>query len=453
MQSELNKKIKRRNFIKKSSAGLISAGILNSKKSFGLEEDNAKVESPRIKEYRTLGRTGFKVSDIGFGSSYGPDEDIVKALIRAGVNYIDTSESYRNGKTEVVIGNAIKEFDRKSLFITTKMADVFKPFESKEEVLKLARGSLNRLKTDYIDCYMIHAAQDTEIIKNKYFHEAMKQLKSEGRVRFCGVSCHGGIPTNESSKNEYFLWKMDDILLTAVEDGRFDVLLMVYNSQRQDMGNRILKACREKNIGTTIMKTSYSIQYTFFKNYTENSAKKGVTIPEIQKKWLLQVEEELSEQAEFFNKKYNITNSDEIRAATIRFALGNPDANCVLVSMTSFEDIDKYLKLSGNPLSSSEHKMLKDYEQVFGRFYCRHACGECEQYCPHHVPVNTIMRYEQYFHAQNQHEYATEKYASLPGNNADMCLNCEGYCEKACPYNVPIQSLLNIAHKELTYLA
>ena len=83
MPSELNN-IKRRNFIKKSSAGLISAGILNSKKSFGLEEDNDKVESPRIKEYRTLGRTGFKVSDIGLGSVATRDEEIVKALIRTG---------------------------------------------------------------------------------------------------------------------------------------------------------------------------------------------------------------------------------------------------------------------------------------------------------------------------------------------------------------------------------
>ncbi|MFC1651272.1 hypothetical protein ACFL2X_06845, partial [Candidatus Latescibacterota bacterium] len=128
-------------------------------------------------------------------------------------------------------------------------------------------------------------------------------------------------------------------------------------------------------------------------------------------------------------------------------------ANCTLYGFTSFDEIDTIVKLSGKPLSSSEHKILKDYEQVFGRFYCRHACGECEQYCPHHVPVNTIMRYNQYYHAQNQHEYATGKYASLPGNNADMCKDCVGYCEKACPYNVPIQSMLNIAHRDLKALA
>ena len=150
---------------------------------------------------------------------------------------------------------------------------------------------------------------------------------------------------------------------------------------------------------------------------------------------------------ELFHKKYNLTSEDEIKAAEYRFVLDNPDADCLLISFGSFEDIENYVRLSGNPLSSSENKMLRDYEKSFGRLYCRHSCGECEQYCPHHVPVNTIMRYDQYFHAKNQREYATEKYASLPGNRADMCENCNGYCEKHCPYNVPVKSLLNIADK------
>ncbi|MFC1651205.1 aldo/keto reductase [Candidatus Latescibacterota bacterium] len=424
--------------------------MLSSKKSFGNVEASAEDKSPRIKKYRTLGRTGFKASDIGLGGARITDEEVVKVLIRAGVNYLDTSESYRNGNSEVMIGNAIKEFDRKSLFITTKMADVFKPFESKEQVLNLARGSLKRLNTDYIDCYMIHAAQNSEIIKDKYFHEAMKQLKSEGRVRYCGVSCHGNSPTYIPSKNET-LKKMDEILLVAVEDNRFDVLLLAYNFQLQNMGNRVMKACKEKNIGTTIMKTATYNSYLRMKGQIEKNIKEGVETPELTKQ-VLQMYGQNLEQAELFNKKYNLTSEDEIKSATIRFALDNPDADSVLVSFSSFEDIDKYLALSGKPLSTSENKMLKDYEKLFGRFYCRHACGECEQYCPYQVPVNTIMRYNQYFHAQNQREYATEKYASLPGHNADMCENCKGYCEKACLYNVPIQSMLNIAHNELTAL-
>ena len=425
--------------------------MLNSKKALSNEKETSKNKTPKIKEYRTLGRTGFKVSDIGFGGTKINDEEVLKALIREGLNYIDTSESYRNGNGEVLIGNAIKEFDRKSLFITTKMRDVLNPFDSKEQVLKLARGSLERLNTEYIDCYMIHAAQNTEIVKDKYFHEAMNQLKSEGRVRFCGVSCHGNSPTYVPSENET-LKKMDEILLSAVEDGRFDVLLMAYNYQMQDMGNRVMKACKENNIGMTIMKTAIYNNYVRIKEQIEKDIKEGIEVTDFRKQ-VMQLWGQDVEQAEIFNKKYNLTGEDEIKSATIRFALDNPNTDSVLVSFGSFEDIDKYLALSGKPLSSSEHKMLKDYEEAFGCFYCRHACGECEKYCPHHVPVNTIMRYNQYFHAQDRREYATEQYASLPGHNAEMCEKCKGYCEKACPHNVAIQSMLNFAHKDLTTLA
>ncbi len=76
--------------------------------------------------------------------------------------------------------------------------------------------------------------------------------------------------------------------------------------------------------------------------------------------------------------------------------------------------------------------------------------GECESHCPHRVPVNTIMRYNHYFRAQGREKDALEKYANLPGPKADMCEDCSGYCEKICPYGIPIQVLLTLAHQTLT---
>ena len=66
--------------------------------------------------YRKLGRTGFKVSDISLG--YSNNSAVIKNAIEAGVNYIDTAESYKN---QPVIGSVIKDIDRKSLFITSKL--------------------------------------------------------------------------------------------------------------------------------------------------------------------------------------------------------------------------------------------------------------------------------------------------------------------------------------------
>jgi predicted aldo/keto reductase-like oxidoreductase len=60
------------------------------------------------------------------------------------------------------------------------------------------------------------------------------------------------------------------------------------------------------------------------------------------------------------------------------------------------------------------------------------------------------MRYNHYFNAQGREKYAMEQYAELGITKADLCQNCEGHCERACPYNVPIQSLLMLAHHNLT---
>jgi len=90
----------RRSFIKNATFGLIGGGYL----SRGVDPPSQVVadsETPRIKEYRTLGRTGFKVSDLGAG--HVGDEGLLHAFLDAGVNYIDTSEGYRFN--ERVLGN------------------------------------------------------------------------------------------------------------------------------------------------------------------------------------------------------------------------------------------------------------------------------------------------------------------------------------------------------------
>jgi len=123
--------INRRNFLKNSALGImgIGAGIgtgtalhVDAAKGGADQDEEKKTEPARIKSYRTLGRTGFKVSDI---SSGGPmDEGILNALLDAGVNYIDTAESYGNGKSETVTGKIVKNRDRKSIFFQRKVFSI-----------------------------------------------------------------------------------------------------------------------------------------------------------------------------------------------------------------------------------------------------------------------------------------------------------------------------------------
>jgi predicted aldo/keto reductase-like oxidoreductase len=314
---------------------------------------------------------------------------------------------------------------------------------SKEGFLKRFRKCLEELQTEYIDCMMIHSPEEINTIKTSGFHEAMKQLKSEGRLKYIGVSNHGS--------GWYLKPKvsMDKILLAAAADGRFDVMLMTYNFLQENMGAKVLEVCKEKNIGTTLMKVNPVGKYLGLKERIEKWEKEGKKIADTYKKGFLNYKEK-AEKADVFIKKYNLKDPIEIRDAAIKYVLDNPNVNSVCCSMRNFEQVDMFLKLSGTKLSDQEKVKLQAYKAGCGELYCRHACGICEPECPHNVPVNTIMRYNHYFEAQGKEKYALKKYAQLDTPKADLCKDCNGACEKACPHKVPIHAMMNMAHRKLS---
>lgn len=430
----------RRDFLKCSALGSVGAVFSSRNEKIHVEEKGIQ-DTLKIKEYRTLGRTGFKVSDISAGEHQG-DEGMLNTLLDAGVNYIDTGESYGSGRDERVIGRVIKKRDRKSVFITTKL--YLREDRKKSSIIERTRKCLERLQTDYIDCLMIHSAPNVATIKEKGFHDAMSQLRAEGRVRYIGLSNHGIYWGNREPEES-----MEKILLAAAEDGRFDVMLLVYNFLSRKQGEKILRACAEKNIGAALMKTNPVVNYQFFQDEAENLKREGKEISSYLKN-LLSSYGQLMEEAQGFIKKHNLKNNGEIRDAAVRFVLGNPHVNTACLTYNTYEDIESFLKLSGSRFSQQDRNILAAYSQDCGILYCRHACGLCESCCPHHVPVNTIMRYNHYFIAQGREKHAMSKYKSLPTPKADKCRDCEGHCEAACPYNVPIHGLLISAHHRLT---
>jgi len=425
----------RREFLRNSAFGIMGAGMA-AKAKWMYSQQKQQEQRLKIKSYRTLGRTGFKVSDIGGG--FLNDAGLISAMLDRGVNYIDTAESYG---TQKLIGSVIKDRNRKSLFITSKLE--IKEDVSRESFLKRTRKCLEELQTDDIDCMMMHLPEKIETLKTEGFHAAMNQLKTEGRVRFVGVSHHGSFWFKDPEET------MEKVLLAAADDGRFDVFLMAYNFLQMDRSERVLQVCREKNIGTTLMKTTPVVKFYGLKKYIETMQKEGKEIHELYLKGLERFKKK-AEKAEHFIKKYDLKNPDEIRDAAVRFVLSNPNVNTVCCSMKNFDDLERFVSLSGTRLSDMEKKKLAAYKKGCGELYCRHACGICEPNCPHHIPVNTIMRYNHYFEAQGREKYAMAQYAAIPGANADLCRNCSGYCEAACPYNVPIQGMLMLAHQRLS---
>ena len=434
--------INRRKFLKTSMHGALGAGIVTNTQLNNLnQEENKKI---KIKEYRTLGRTGFKVSDISYGAGFLSNANVFEVSLDMGINYIDTGEHYGNGQSERIIGQVIKNRDRKKLFITTKLNMLFGGGSKKEDILLRFNRCLERLQTNYVDCLMVHMTSTVDQVKHEGFHSAVKELKAEGKVRFIGLSNHGIEQRIYGNTKD----QMEKVLLAACEDGRFDVALFVYNFLQKEQGENIIRACKAKNMGITLMKTNPVNVYNRAKTSDDSRKERGRNISETRTKMMEDYKNWITK-AEEFKKKYGLKSENEVRDAATKFVLSNSDVHAVCPTMNTFDELETFVKLSGQKLQEADHSMLQDYESKLGQFYCRHACGICESSCPKNVPINTIMRYNHYFTAQRREKQAMGKYIKL-AKVAEHCLDCSGQCVEACPYKVPIQGLLTLAHENLS---
>ncbi len=433
----MNKQAGRRNFLKKSVLGLAGTGMVVNHGRINPKDE----EKPVIKRYRTLGRTGFRVSDFGSGSP--SSEGVLRALLDAGVNVIDTGEAYGNGNNEKLIARVLKDYDRSKIFINSKLLPEEGAFPSKEEVIKRTLASLERLETDYVDCMMIHSAESSKIMKDEAFHEGMKQMIKEGKVRSVGVSCHGNnhlVNPDES---------LDTILMAAVEDGRFDVIQLAYNFFNRDKAEKVLNACEQKNMGTQIIKSN-PIQLFMMLDERINQTRAEGKEPN---EYTLQFYEKfkaMTEEGKKFFADYGLETERELMDAAMKFVLCNDKAHTVLWAFNNFGDVEDMLSMSGEGSGQGELGMLETYNKAFGRLNCRIGCNDCEAACPNGVAVNYIMRYNYYYTRKGRQREAIEKFAALPGNKpAEACMDCPGYCESACRYGVSTRAVLAAAENNL----
>src|SRR5882724_5662591 len=147
--------------------------------------------------YRTLGRTGERVSAIGMGGFHIgqpklTDDDSVKlirAAIDGGINFMDNSWDYNQGQSEVRMGKALKDGYRQKVFLMTKIDG-----RTREEASKQINESLQRLQTDHIDLLQHHEILRFEdpdrIFEQGGAMEAVLEAKKGGKVRFIGFTGH-----------------------------------------------------------------------------------------------------------------------------------------------------------------------------------------------------------------------------------------------------------------------
>jgi len=201
-------------------------------------------------KYRTLGKTGLRVSEVGFGAwaiggnnhgnSYGPTDDNVSvaAVERAfelGCNFFDTADVYGHGHSEEILGQALKAH-RNDVFIATKVGGDFyhEPprMNFNPEYLEFAAAkSCERLQTDYIDLYQLHNPP-IEQLKNGKVFAGLEKLKGSGRIRHYGVSIHD-----------------PEEGLLSMKYGQPATIQVVFNLLRQEAKNRLFQAARAQNVG------------------------------------------------------------------------------------------------------------------------------------------------------------------------------------------------------------
>ena len=158
--------IPRRQFLKAGAAGVLGAGLAGRGRAHQAASAASAPATGKIKEYRVLGRTGFKVSDVGFGGADLQEPELFQAAVDAGINYFDVAEHYGRGAAERAIGDVLKRgsVDRKSIFITTKL-NISRGEQTKETIKDRALKCLERLGTGYVDCLQVHTAPTLEQVK------------------------------------------------------------------------------------------------------------------------------------------------------------------------------------------------------------------------------------------------------------------------------------------------
>lgn len=158
----------------------------------------------QLTNYRTLGRSGLKVSPLclgtmtfgeewGWGSSESTANEVFSSYVNAGGNFIDTADGYTNGKSEELVGKFTKEKNlRDQLVLATKFtfsAQAGNPNaggNGRKNIYRALEGSLKRLQTDYIDLYWLHAWDRATPVEEVL--QTLNDLVKEGKIRYFGLS-------------------------------------------------------------------------------------------------------------------------------------------------------------------------------------------------------------------------------------------------------------------------
>ena len=392
MEPADGKTMNRRTFIKTGVLGTATALIAAPALADTLQQ-LAESEAPSFPKpvYRTLGRTGLKITVVSFGAMLTPEPEVIRAAIDQGVNYIDTARKYMGGRNEEIVGKAVQGM-RDKLYIATKTSPESR---TKAEIIRDVETSLKTLGTDHIDVIQLHNLTGKERIFVAETREALTLLKKQGKVRFCGVTTH---------KNEA------EVLGALVDDPDrfFDTCLVKYNYKSDPAVSAAIERAASAGIGIIAMKTLIG--------------------------------------------GYDTTGLGKISShqAALKWALQNPRVTAAIPGMKDMAQLREDLAVMGMPFSYADQRRLERYAEAIAPFYCNF-CGSCEGGCPRGVEISTVNRALMYADGGYRDlGLARATYAELPhGATAAACVDCQG-CAARCKNGIDISAKMERARAVLS---
>jgi hypothetical protein len=322
--------------------------------------------------YRTLGRTGLKVTTLSFGAMLTPEPEVIRLGFDMGINYVDTARRYLNGRSEEIVSRALKGI-RDKVYVATKTQPAS---NTKEAIMKDAETSLMNLQTDHIDLIQLHNLESPQRAFIPEVREAYVRLREQGKVRFFGVTTH----INQA-----------EVVNAVVNDPEkfFDTVLVSYNFKTETSVKEAIARAKAAGIGVIAMKIQMG-------GYKTREDAKALT----------------PEQA----------------VANLKWVLQDTNVTTAIPGMKTVDQVTQMVAVMGMKLTKADERILRSYAQAIDPYYCR-LCGQCEDTCPNGVSISTVNRALMY--AQGYKEYALAKDTFDEAPKASLCSTCSG-CVARC---------------------
>jgi predicted aldo/keto reductase-like oxidoreductase len=294
-----------------------SLGIMN----LSAQTPAGSAGSPVKLSYRTLGKTGLKVTTVGMGCMVTSDPSVVTRAADLGITYFDTARSYQHGNNERMVGAALGS-KRKQVVLSTKT-------EARDKAGQLAHldTSLSELKTDYVDIWYLHGKSSPSEIHDDMI-EALQLAKQQGKARFVGISTHSG---------------QQQLLPWMAQKGVFDVVLTSYNFTMDASMDQAIDACAKAGMGVAALKVMAG----------------GA-------------------------RSQKLTQPGALLAA-LKWVVNKPNIATTIPSMTDMAQLEENVKAMEGPLSEGDQKLLAAHLEMIQPEYCRLCgkCeGTCAQGLP-----------------------------------------------------------------------